>query len=134
MEYKLSSKAYKEALKESKLLGLKCGNCGAYTVPPRMVCGECASDQLEIVELSGRGRLQTFSIIYVPPEGFEAPYLVGLVELEEGPWVMANIEGVPPEEATMQLLGRKVRMGSKVLPGDRFSAGEWVALTFRLAD
>ncbi len=35
MEYKLTAKMFAEALKEGKLLGLKCNKCGAYTVPPK---------------------------------------------------------------------------------------------------
>ncbi len=38
MEYKLTFKGYNEALKENKLLGLKCQECGTITVPPKMVC------------------------------------------------------------------------------------------------
>ncbi len=134
MEYKLTTKAYKEALKQNKLLGLKCNKCGAYIIPPKLICTECGSPDLEVVEFKGRGSIKTFSTILVPPEGFQAPYLVGLVELEEGPWIMANIEGIEPTKATMEIIGRQVKMGNKVLPGDRFSAGEWVALTFNLTD
>ena len=132
MEYKLTYNMFKEALKEDRLLGLKCRGCGAYTVPPKKVCIECASEDLEVVELSGKGKIRTFTVVYVPPEGFEAPYVVGLVELDEGPWVMGNIIGIDPNEATMQLMGNRVAMGHKLLPADRFSAGEQVAMTFNL--
>lgn len=134
MEYKLTTKDYKEALKQNKLLGLRCNKCGNYIVPPRMICPECGNTDLQVAQLSGKGRIQSFSTILVPPEGFTAPYIVGIVELEEGPWVMANIEGIDPAKASMELIGRKVKMGCKVLPGDRFSAGEWVALAFTLGE
>lgn len=132
MEYKLTYNAYKEALKEDKLLALKCNECGAYTVPPKKVCMECTSEDLEVAEISGKGRVQTFTVIRVPPEGFEAPYIVALVELDEGPWLMGNIVDLEPDKATMELIGRKVKLGHKVLPGDKFSAGEMVAVTFSL--
>jgi len=51
MEYKLTFKDYNEALREDKLLGLKCRVCGAITVPPKMVCQGCAGLELDIVEL-----------------------------------------------------------------------------------
>ena len=130
MEYKLTAKMFAEALKYSKLLGLKCNKCGAYTVPPKKVCMECTSEDLEVFELSGKGQIQTFTVIRVPPEGFEAPYIVGMAELDEGPWIMGNIVDVDPDEATMDLIGMRVKLGHKVLPGDKFSAGEMVAVTF----
>ena len=130
MEYKLTGKMYAEALRENRLLGLKCSECGAYTVPPKKVCMECTSENLEVVELSGKGEIRTFTVIQVPPEGFEAPYIVGIAELDEGPWLMGNVVGIDPAEATMDLIGKRVTLGHKVHPGDKFSNGEMVAVTF----
>ncbi|MEE8470419.1 MAG: Zn-ribbon domain-containing OB-fold protein [Dehalococcoidia bacterium] len=130
MDYKLTAKMFAEALKENRLLSLKCTKCGAYTIPPKKVCMECTSEDLEVVDLSGKGQVRTFTVIRVPPEGFQAPYIVGLIELSEGPWLMGNIVGVDPDKATMDLIGMKVKMGHKVHPGDKFSAGEMVAVTF----
>jgi len=130
MEYKLTAKMYAEALKKDKLLGLKCNKCRAYTVPPKKVCVECNSEDLDIVELSGKGTIKTFTVIRVPPEGLEAPYIVGLVELDEGPWLMGNIVDVDPNKATMDLIGQRVKLGHKVHAGDKFSCGELVAATF----
>lgn len=132
MEYKLTHKAYTEALKENKLLGLKCDACGAYTVPPKKVCIDCASEEMEIVELSGTGKIRTFTVIRVPPEGFEGPYVVGLVELSEGPWLMATILGIDADKANMEIIGKNVVLGHTVIPEDKFSAGERVAATFSL--
>jgi hypothetical protein len=132
MEYKLTYSQYKEALKQNKLLGLRCKQCGAYTVPPKKVCAECTSEELDVVELSGKGKVQTFTVVRVPPEGFEAPYILALAELDEGPWLMGNIVGVDPNKVTMDLIGKRVKLGHKVLPGDKFSGGEMVAVTFSL--
>ena len=130
MEYKLTYKKYAEALKNDKLLGLKCNRCGAYTVPPKIVCIECTSGDLDIAELSGKGTIRTFTVIRVAPEGFEAPFIVGEAELEEGPWLMGNIIDVDPDQATMDLIGKKVKVGHQVFPGDKFSYGEVVVPTF----
>jgi len=130
MEYKLTAKMFAEGLREGKLLGLKCNKCGAYTVPPKKVCMECGSEDLEIAQLSGKGQIQTFTVIRVPPEGFDAPYVVGMAELDEGPWLMGNIVDVDCDEASMDLIGKRVNIGHKVHPGDKFSAGEMVAVTF----
>jgi uncharacterized OB-fold protein len=134
MEYLLTSKKFAEALKEGKFLGLKCRQCGSYTVPPRKVCSECRSEDMEIVELSRRGKVKTFTVIHVAAEGYQAPYIVALVELEEGPWVTTNIINIKPEEATMDIIGRQGRIDYKDIPADSYSGGERIALTFSLAD
>jgi len=134
MEYKLSFKDYSDALKENKLLGLKCQECGAITVPPKMVCQKCTSPDMEIVELKGRGKIRTFTTVNVAPEGREdeVPYTILLVELDEGPWIMGNLDGIDPATATMELIGKRVEMGHKVFPGDKYSAGEGARPLFTL--
>ncbi len=134
MEYKLKFKDYNEALKQNKLLGLKCRACGAITVPPKMVCRQCASPDLEITELAGRGKIRTFTTVFVPAEGRESevPYTIVMVELDDGPWVMGNLDGIDPKEASMELIGKKVKMGHKVFPGDKYSAGEGARPLFSL--
>ncbi len=132
MEYKLTHKAYTRALRENRLLGLKCNACGGCTVPPKKVCIECTGEDLDVIELSGKGEIRTFTVIRVAAEGFHAPYIVGIVELDEGPWLMGNIIGVDCDQATMDLIGRSVKLGHAVIPGDKFSAGERVAATFNL--
>ena len=136
MEYKLSFKEYNEALKQNKLLGLKCKSCGIVTVPPKMVCRSCASPDLEVLELKGNGKIQTFTTCNVAAEGREdeVPFTILLVELDEGPWIMGNLVGVEPEKATMEaLMGKKVKMTeASVFPGDKYSAGEGASPAFVL--
>jgi uncharacterized OB-fold protein len=132
MDYKLIFNAYREALKEGKFVGLKCNQCQAYTVPPRKVCAECGSEDMEIVPLSGKGEIQTFTTVFVPPEGFEAPFIVAMVKLDEGPWVMGNVEGVDPNNVTMDIIGRRTSIGYKKVAADKISPGERIALTFSL--
>ncbi|MFQ6121651.1 MAG: Zn-ribbon domain-containing OB-fold protein [Dehalococcoidales bacterium] len=134
MEYKLTFKAYTEALKQDRLLGLKCQECDTITVPPKMACRKCASTEMEIVELKGKGKIQTFTTVYVASEGREneVPYIIVLVELDEGPWIMGNLTGIDPTKATTELIGKRVKMGHKVFPGDKYSAGEGVSPLFSL--
>jgi hypothetical protein len=90
---------------------------------------------LVAVELKGGGTIQTFTVNYVAAEGreSEAPYIVAIVQLDDGPWVMGNITGLKPEEATMEIMGRKVSMeGPAVFAGDRYSAGEVARPLFKL--
>jgi uncharacterized OB-fold protein len=134
MAYRLTSKDYYEALKQDRLLGLKCRECGAVTVPPAMVCRECAGPDLEIVELNGTGTIRTFTTVFVAAEGRESelPYTIVMVVLDEGPWLMGNLDGIDPKLASMELIGKKVKLGHKVFPGDKYSAGEGVSPLFRL--
>jgi len=135
VEAKLTFKEYNENLKQGRLSGLKCGGCGEVSGQPRMVCAKCGGSGLEVVNLAGGGIIQTFTVNYVAAEGreSEAPYIVAIVELDEGPWVMGNIAGLKPEEATMDIMGRKVRMeGSAVFAGDRYSSGEAARPVFKL--
>jgi uncharacterized OB-fold protein len=134
MEHKLTFKDYNEALKQNKLLGLKCKQCGTITVPPKIACGNCAGADLDIVELSGKGKIQTFTTVFVPPEGRESecPYVIVLVELNEGPWIMGNLTGIDPNKVTMDIMGKKVKMGHAVFPGDRYSGGDEARPLFSL--
>jgi len=134
VESKLTFEAYNEALKGNKLLGLKCKKCGAVTVPPKMACRKCASPDMEVIELKGSGEIKTFTTVFVAPEGRndEVPYSIVLVELNEGPWLMGNLAGIEPEKATMELIGKKVKMDNKVFSGDKYSAGDAARPIFSL--
>ncbi len=136
MEHKLIFKDYNEALKQNKLLGLKCQSCGAITIPPKMVCRQCASPDMDVIELKGSGKIRTFTTVFVASEGREdeVPYTIVMVELDDGPWIMGNLEGIDPKEASMELVGRKVKMGHKVFSGDKYSAGEGTRPLFSLVN
>jgi hypothetical protein len=74
---------------------------------------------------SGVGEIKTFTHTFVTPQGreCEAPYVVVLVELEEGPWISGNLIDISPDRVNMELIGRKVELGHKVFPGDCYSSG-----------
>ena len=135
MEHKLIFKDYNEAFKQNKLLGLKCKECNTITIPPKMVCSRCGSPELEIIEVKGSGKIKTFTTVFVAAEGREEeiPYTIVMVELDEGPWIMGNLDGIEPEQATMEIIGKAVTMSHKVFPGDKYSAGEGTRPLFSLA-
>jgi uncharacterized OB-fold protein len=134
MEQKLYFKDYNEALKQNKLLGLKCRQCNAITVPPKMACRQCSSVDMDVIELITEGKIRTFTTVFVGAEGRESevPYILVMVELEEGPWLMGNLEGIDPKAASMELIGKKVKMGHKIFAGDKYSAGESARPLFTL--
>lgn len=118
---KLGVKEYRLALRENKLLGLKCKACGFVTAPPRLACRHCGATDSDMVELSGRGKIATFTTVFIPPESRrgQTPYLVVVIELEEGPWIMGNIQGADPATATLDLIGKTVYMNNNLIPRDR---------------
>ena len=100
-DYTTMSKEFFKALGEGQFIGSKCTHCGAVSVPPRQICPKCHSTDNEIIALSGKGKLAAFTVISVPPvmmaeAGYDAknPYCVGIVELEEGARISAQILGV----------------------------------------
>ena len=134
MEHKLTFRQYSDALKENKLLGLKCKECGIITVPPKIACRNCASTDMDITELSGKGNIQTYTVVNVASEGREdeVPYVLTLVELDEGPWILGNITDTDPTQLSMDIIGKRVTMGSSVFAGDKFSAGEGARVLFTI--
>ncbi|SMD07754.1 hypothetical protein SAMN02746065_12929 [Desulfocicer vacuolatum DSM 3385] len=136
MEYPLPFEKYNNALKNNTLLGLTCRQCRKITCPPQMACRECASFDLEITELGGTGTIQTYTIIYVAAENREneVPYVIVLVELEEGPWIMGELCAINPDEVGADIIGKSVKMGNRVFPGDKYSNGEAARPAFYLGD
>ena len=133
MSYTLTFSQYHEGLKKGKFLGLKCDDCGAYTFPPLGVCSNCGSSSMQVTEIEDRGTIRTFTVIRVAPEGMTPPYVVVIVELEQGPWVMGNILGLNPDQLSLDLIGRKVIMGSQPVKGDMFTREDIRILTFHVA-
>ncbi len=93
--------SYEQFLNELKIMGSKCKKCGARALPPRPICVSCSGKDMEWVEFKGTGKLTAFTSITVAPpymakEGFDRnnPYVVGVVELEEGVKTVARIVGV----------------------------------------
>jgi uncharacterized OB-fold protein len=123
MDSKISVKEYLAALKENRLLGVKCRECGFVTAPPRLACRQCAGHITDLTQLSGKGRVASFTSVFLPPESHrgKAPYLVVMVELDEGPWIMGNLSGVDPAAASMELIGKRVTMNNTLLSGKDMS-------------
>lgn len=69
-------------LDKGTVAGTKCRTCGASYFPPRPDCSKCFSSNMEWVEISGRGKLISYSKLIYAPTGFEAdlPYSIALVE------------------------------------------------------
>jgi len=90
-----------EFVEEKKLMGTKCKSCSELFVPPRPICSVCHGEEMEWTEMSGKGKLEAFTVtLYGPTRMVEAgydaknPYCVGVVRLDEGPAISAQILGL----------------------------------------
>jgi hypothetical protein len=92
---------------KGKLLGGRCKNCGDYSFPPRRVCKKCFREEVEKVELGGKGIIHSSAVIINAPLRFQAPYAVAYVDLAEGPRLFAQLTTCNPEEIKF---GTKVEM------------------------
>jgi uncharacterized OB-fold protein len=132
MDYKLTYDQYQQGLERGELPGLKCNACNSVTFPPMARCRECNGTDLEITEIAGEGTIRTFTVIRVAPEGMTPPYVVAMVEIDEGAWVMGNLVDLNPDDADMNLIGKRVTLGSRVVKGDSCSQDSSRVITFSL--
>jgi len=103
-----TSASFEQYLSEKKLMGSHCNTCNKDFLPPRAICPNCHSDQLTWTEFSGKAKLAAFTSIFIAPTamieagyGRDNPYLAGVVELEEGVKISAQVLGMDaskPEE------------------------------------
>ena len=70
----------------------KCDHCAGYVFNPATTCPFCLSGQLSWVSGSGRGVVHTMTTVHrAPTAGTDTPYVVAVIELEEGWYMLSNI-------------------------------------------
>lgn len=123
----LNDASYEQFLNERRVMGSRCKKCGALALPPRPICIGCHGGDLEWTEFKGKGKLAALtSIVVAPPamarEGFgrNNPYIVGVVELEEGVKAVVRITGVDAKKP------ETIKVGMP-LQADFLSKGEGAA-------
>ncbi len=92
---------WREIMNRYNLIGTKCGNCNKIMFPPRYICPHCRRmGKLEPFKLSRRGKIVTYSIVRVGAGGLEeqVPYVLAIVELDDGPRLTTQIADCNPEE------------------------------------
>lgn len=93
------------------LVGAKCNSCGIVNIPKTLNCMKCGATEFEPVRLSGRGRIYSYTTISrgaSPPEFATQQTLVGsyhvaVVELDEGPKIVAQMADCKTEEVKIGL-------------------------------
>jgi hypothetical protein len=94
------SRGFWEALARHELYFQRCRDCGTKRLYPRALCTSCLSSATEWVRASGRGTVHTFTVTHqnqAPGFRDELPYVLAVVELEEGVRLMTNVVGGTPD-------------------------------------
>lgn len=111
-----SAASFQAFMDEGKLMGSRNRETGEVFVPPRAIDPRTFSEAMEWVELSGRGTLAAFTAVYIGTTamidaGYDRtkPYLAGIVELEEGPRISAQILGLDPAQPDLTWIGRPLQ-------------------------
>jgi uncharacterized OB-fold protein len=84
-----------DACKEGRFLLKHCNACGEDHFYPRPFCPKCWSTDVEWKAADGGGSVYTYSVVRqndLPPFPERVPYVAAIVELDEGPRVMTNVE------------------------------------------
>ena len=118
--------AFWEACRREVLEVAACDECEHLFLPPAPCCPRCWSPRLGRRELSGAGRVFSFAVYrrtYHP--ALPAPYVVALIELDEGPRLLSNVVDCAPEEVFigMPVTVRFDEVGDTTLPLFRPASG-----------
>lgn len=100
------TKPFWDGCREHQLRFQKCRDCGHVRWPASIICPMCYSCDTEWIVSSGKGKVYTFVVYYQAYHpAFEAdlPYVVAVVELEEGPHMLTNIVGCSPDEVSCDM-------------------------------
>ncbi len=99
------------------LEGSACKGCGEKHFPPRAVCPRCQAKDVEAFRLGGRGELYSYSEVYSVPRGYTAsvPYAVGLIRLDEGVMVLAQLTDIATKDVK---IGMRLEAVTRKLKAD----------------
>ncbi len=92
-----------EGTRQGELRLQRCVHCSHAYFPPRPFCPKCSSAEVETFAANGRASLYSYVISQRSIPGFEAPYAIAVVQLEEGPRMMTNITGCAQTPEALRL-------------------------------
>lgn len=104
------SQPFWDGCTREQLLLQQCNRCQKFWHPPGPICPNCLSTDYEWVPASGRGSVYTFSVVrHAFRRAWEplVPYVVAVIQLEEGPRVLSNVVDTSPESVD---IGMKVEV------------------------
>lgn len=96
------SQPYWDGAREHKLLVQRCAGCGQHVFYPRVYCPHCHGDELTWIQASGRGTVYSLTVVRRaagPAFADDVPYVIGLIDLEEGVRLLSRIQVSDPDDA-----------------------------------
>jgi len=81
----------------------RCRPCDQPYFPPQSFCPRCGSTDVEVFRATGSGTLHSYVINHRAAPGFTAPYVIAVVELDEGPRLLTNLVDVEPDPDALPL-------------------------------
>jgi uncharacterized OB-fold protein len=100
------SAPYWEAARRHELVIQQCLDCQRHVFHPRPTCPHCGAHDLKWVPVSGHGTVHTFTVARRPTHPAFAdrvPYVIAIVELDEGPRLNTNIVDCAPEDVHIDM-------------------------------
>lgn len=115
-----------ESIRARQMKLQRCPECRTFQYPPSPCCWSCLNTELEWVPISGKGRIVSWIIGHHQYlAAYPPPYNIIVVQLEEGPLMLSNLEGRQPEQSwigtVVELVYSEVG-GDTVLPRFRVSS------------
>jgi uncharacterized OB-fold protein len=103
------SRPYWEGLTQGELRIQHCNACAKAVFYPRSICPHCHSDQLSWIVASGKGTIYSYTVAHqgFGPFAADVPFVIAIVELEEGARMMSRIVDAPRERV---VVGAAVRV------------------------
>ena len=93
-----------EGVEKEELRIQRCASCSKLRHPPRPMCPGCNSLEWDTIVSPGRGQVFSFVVHHHPPVfGFETPFAIALVELEEGTRIVGNVTDIAPADVRVGL-------------------------------
>ncbi|MEM7097716.1 MAG: Zn-ribbon domain-containing OB-fold protein [Pseudomonadota bacterium] len=113
-----ASQAYWDGCAKGELKVQYCDACSNYQFYPRVVCSTCGSTDLEWRQVSGRGSIASYTVVRRGvSKAYEGPYVVALIDLEEGVRMMSHLELADPDDPKLQV-GASVRVAFRAWSDD----------------
>ena len=98
------SQEFWDAAADHRLVRPYCDRCQQSFFPPQVCCPLCLESDWRWLESSGRGTLYSFTVVSrAPSDAFTVPYVIGVVDLDEGFSMMTNIVGIRPENVSIAM-------------------------------
>ena len=93
------NRVFWEGIKEHRLMLQQCNDCQKYIFYPRIICPHCYSENTTWKETSGQGEVVSYTVVHraMPPFKAETPYVVALIQLNEGVRMISRIVNDPKQ-------------------------------------